>query len=320
MAPHRLISGLVAVLSLATFIHCNDKSSGSAKAKTGPTCSGAQALQTTALRGSSMPAKSLALTFDDGPGARTKQLSTYLKNEGIQATFFVNGRSMGPDAGEILQALVADGHLVANHTENHLSITGVSTATNRLPDPTILKEIEDTDTKIDSFIPSQRFLFRPPYGDYDEAAFGLLEGSPMNKYVGPVLWDVGDKMDEANGRAADWECWQAGGDGKTVPMKTCGDLYLTEIRHATRGIVLMHDPYYNVDDPEQLGTVDMVMYMVPILKQEGFTFMRADQVPEIAALLPPLPVSGADAGTTEQTVSNPSPTNETPTTDDDPCK
>lgn len=286
MAPHRIISsGLVAVAALSTFIHCSNKSSNRAA---GRTCSGTQALQSIGLRGTSLEAKVIALTFDDGPGPRTKVLSRYLKDEGIQAAFFVNGRSMGADAAEVLQQLVDDGHLVANHTENHESLTGTATGAVRPTDAKIVQELTDTDSKIDPFVHAKRFLFRPPYGDYDETTFATLSSSPMGKYVGPILWDVGEKMDEAAGRAADWDCWDAGTDGKRTPMKTCGDLYITEIKRAGKGIVLLHDPYYNLQDPERLGTVDMVMYMVPILKREGFVFTRVDKVPEIDALLPPL--------------------------------
>jgi peptidoglycan/xylan/chitin deacetylase (PgdA/CDA1 family) len=325
-----LLTGLVAVGYLAAFVQCSsssDKAVGTDKAK-GSTCSGAQALQSDALRGASLPPKTLALTFDDGPGARTKQLSAYLKSEGIEAAFFVNGRAMGPDADDIFKAVLADGHIIANHTETHRSLTGVSTATARLSNDDVIQEITLTDKKIDGFVPTGRYMFRPPYGDYDAQTFGVIAPTPMNKYIGPVLWDIGDRMDVANGRAADWDCWQDGSDGKRYPMKTCGDLYLTEIRHATKGIVLMHDPYFNDADPQQLGTVDMVMYMVPILKSEGFSFTRVDKVPQISALLPALPpdqnTDTPKAGNTgngaaqaaPNTASDTSPTEPAP---DDPC-
>ena len=90
------------------------------------------ALQATSLTGTSLPAKALALTFDDGPSARTAELSTYLKSQNIKATFFVNGGHLAtttlpnpngitvmPGAAAILAQLVADGHLVANHTVTH---------------------------------------------------------------------------------------------------------------------------------------------------------------------------------------------------------
>jgi peptidoglycan/xylan/chitin deacetylase (PgdA/CDA1 family) len=290
---------LVAIAALTTFIHCAEKKKDAAA---DPACTGTgtQALQALGLRGSSMPPKALALTFDDGPGPRTKALSAYLKKEGIQAAFFVNGKSMQFGGAEILAQLVADGHLVANHTETHRSLTGRSTpGVAGLTPGEIVQELTDTDVKIETFVKGQRFLFRPPFGDYDESSFAALSGSPMNKYVGPILWDVGDKMDEGAGKVADWDCWIEGSDNKRTPMTQCGDMYLTEIRRASRGIVLLHDPYYNDQDPEQLGTVDMVQYMVPKLKEEGFIFMRVDLVPDIAALLPPLApedMPGADAG------------------------
>lgn len=291
MAQPKLLIAIAALAAVTTSLHCNQKGANKEK-----TCTGGQALQSLGIRGASMPPRSVALTFDDGPGERTKVLSRFLKQEGIQAAFFVNGRAMGPSSAEILQQLVDDGHLVANHTESHRSLTGRSTGTPHLTDAEIVQELVDTDAKIEAFIPSKRMLFRPPFGDFDDQALNALNASAMNKYVGPILWDVGDKMDEANGRVADWDCWQDGVDAKRTPMQQCGDLYITEIKRASRGIVLLHDPYYNEQDPQLQGTVDMVMYMVPILKQEGFTFLRVDKIPDVAALLPELPPEEADGG------------------------
>lgn len=46
------------------------------------------------MRGSGLPAKTIALTFDDGPGARTVELSHYLKDQGVRAGFFVMGKNV----------------------------------------------------------------------------------------------------------------------------------------------------------------------------------------------------------------------------------
>jgi peptidoglycan-N-acetylglucosamine deacetylase len=285
MRDYRLTLGFVALAALTSFVHCQNKTSASKE----KSCSGAQALTQLGFKGSSLPAKTIAFTFDDGPGDRTKALSTYLKEQGIQAAFFVNGRQFGIGAQEILQQLVDDGHLVGNHTETHRSLTGQATQTPRPSDAEIVQELTDTDTKIDPFVPSKRFLFRPPFGDYDGQTAATLAPTPMNKYVGPIYWDVGYKMNEAAEQAADWDCWQDGSDGKRLTVKACGDLYIADIKHAGRGIVLMHDPYFNDQDPAQEGTYEMVMYMVPLLKEAGFKFTRVDKVPEIAALLPELP-------------------------------
>jgi peptidoglycan/xylan/chitin deacetylase (PgdA/CDA1 family) len=60
-----------------------------------------------------------ALTFDDGPDPRyTRRISEYLAERGHRATFFVLGRSVATHP-EIAAQLMADGHEVANHGDDH---------------------------------------------------------------------------------------------------------------------------------------------------------------------------------------------------------
>src|SRR5258708_21842189 len=124
-----------------------------------------QALTNGSLTGASLPAKTLALTFDDGSGARTVELSKYLKAQNIRATFFVNGKCFtpsdpnypcagGPVTTAVLTQLVNDGHLVANHTQTHDDLTD----TNVFPltsagDAQLVKELTDTDPIIKSVVP-----------------------------------------------------------------------------------------------------------------------------------------------------------------------
>ena len=301
--------------ALVTLVHCKANDASDDKI-----CDTAQALVANPMRGHSMPAKTIALTFDDGPGDRTMELSKFLKEEGIEAAFFVNGRMIN-DNLHVLQQVMEDGHLIANHTETHASLTGAATATAPLTDAETVKELADTDAKIAPFVTGERFLFRPPFGDWNETAFAALEASDMKKYVGPIFWDVGDRLDEAAGRAADWDCWQDGTDAKRLTTQQCGDLYLTEIRRNGRGIVLMHDPYYNDLDPNLEGTVDMVKYMVPILKAEGFAFLRVDKVPDIAKALPALedrPDAGTDPNNAEP-IGGEGPNAAPPGDGNDPC-
>jgi hypothetical protein len=46
----------------------------------------------------------------------------------------------------------------------------------------------------------------------------------------------------------------------------------------------------------------MVKYMVPILKTKGYTFVRVDEVPDIAALLPRLVAAAPDGGPSDSGV------------------
>jgi peptidoglycan/xylan/chitin deacetylase (PgdA/CDA1 family) len=100
----------------------------------------------------SLDARGSWCSFDDGPGSQTLALSSYLKSRGIRATFFVNGHCFGQgvyqsgqcqqDASaspfDILGRLVADGHLVANHTQDHFDLTS-------LDDNSIVRQLADTD-------------------------------------------------------------------------------------------------------------------------------------------------------------------------------
>ena len=89
-----------------------------------PLVSHADRLSAGQLDGLSLPPKVLAVTFDDGPGDRTVELSMYLKARGIRAAFFVNGAHLAATAlpnpngiglvanpTAVLAQLVADGHL-----------------------------------------------------------------------------------------------------------------------------------------------------------------------------------------------------------------
>ena len=72
-----------------------------------------------------MPDKTISLTFDDGPGPRTAELAEYLAAEGVHGTFFINGKNVPGRQGAV-DTIVGRGHLLANHTQNHLQLTKLS--------------------------------------------------------------------------------------------------------------------------------------------------------------------------------------------------
>jgi|GEM_PF-482321 len=254
-------------------------------------CAGTLAFDTFDLNGASLPAKTLALSFDDGPGERTVELSSYLAAQGIPSAFFVNGMMLTAGTA-VLAQLVADGHLIGNHTQTHTSLTGRATGGLPLSASAVVHEVAQTDALIAPFL-GDRFLFRAPYGDFDMQTAADLNASAMRKYVGPINWDIGDHM--GPDQAADWDCWRPSTDALVLTPRQCGDLYVSEIERVGHGVVLMHDPYFIDDDPSKGGTVDMVRYIVPILKAKGYTFVRIDRVPDIASRLPALPTT-PDAG------------------------
>jgi peptidoglycan-N-acetylglucosamine deacetylase len=214
------------------------------------------------LYGRDLPAKQIALTFDDGPGERTSELSTYLKNQGIPAAFFVNGKNV-PGRQRVLTQMIADGHIVANHTQNHLKLTSMSTEK-------AVDEITRTDNFIKEAQPGGPWLLRPPFGAWSPGIARAANATSLSKYVGSVFWDIGGEVTATSG--ADWACW--GSKYRYSPAK-CGDLYMQETRRRGRGIVLLHDIHS--------ATVDMVKLIVPKLKAEGYSFVKVTDVPNIAA-------------------------------------
>src|SRR5262245_45093369 len=101
--------------------------------------------------GTSLGPRELALTFDDGPASRTAALSSYLKDAHIAAAFFVNGRKV-PHV-PVLGQLVADGHVIGNHTQNHLHLIDKA----KFPDgpegaQAMVKELADTDAIIAPYV------------------------------------------------------------------------------------------------------------------------------------------------------------------------
>lgn len=60
------------------------------------------------------------LTFDDGPNHEiTPGVLDVLKSEGIHATFFMVGNSIGSDTADIIKRVVDEGHSVATHSYSH---------------------------------------------------------------------------------------------------------------------------------------------------------------------------------------------------------
>jgi len=214
------------------------------------------------LMGSELPTKTLALTYDDGPGPRTAELADYLAEKGIPAAFFINGSKV-PGRQATVDKVVLRGHLLANHTHRHLQLTKLSSSK-------VVSEISETDAIISLAQPRGPSIIRAPFGAWNSSVARAVNGSGMKKYVGSVFWDVGGQLTST--AAADWDCW-----GKGYSVQRCGDLYLNEIRNKKRGIVLLHDIHGK--------SVDMTKYMIPKLLAEGYSFAKLVDVPSVKRAL-----------------------------------
>ncbi|PWW08584.1 peptidoglycan/xylan/chitin deacetylase (PgdA/CDA1 family) [Paenibacillus cellulosilyticus] len=104
----------------------------------------------------SLPKGYVALTFDDGPSAYTKQIVDILTDNDVAGTFLFIGKNAAKNRSAVGYA-VEHGMSVGNHSWDHSKLT-------KLTDKAKLANITQTNDELVSDGAKQVTLFRPPYG------------------------------------------------------------------------------------------------------------------------------------------------------------
>ncbi len=100
----------------------------------------------------------IALTFDDGPHPiYTIQVLDLLKKHQAKATFFCIGKNIEKHP-EIVEKIIQEGHLVANHSYAHTNNYGF------LSPQDIIDDITKTQNLLQTLTKKNNLLFRPPFG------------------------------------------------------------------------------------------------------------------------------------------------------------
>lgn len=103
-------------------------------------------------------ATNLIVTFDDGPHPTyTPQILDILKHAQATAIFFCIGKNITLYP-ELVKRIVAEGHVVANHSYNHSNMIGMYSTSK------VIAEIEQTEQAIIACVGSSLKLYRPPFG------------------------------------------------------------------------------------------------------------------------------------------------------------
>jgi peptidoglycan/xylan/chitin deacetylase (PgdA/CDA1 family) len=130
----------------------------------------------------------IALTFDAGSDrGSTQRILDILRKEHVHASFSLTGvwTARYP---KMARAIVQAGHQLMNHSYDHPSFTGFSTNSRPLTSQARQREIEKAELVIRSVTGrSTKPYFRPPYGEYDQAALRLA-CTLGYRYV--VMWTV----------------------------------------------------------------------------------------------------------------------------------
>ncbi|KAF2511277.1 polysaccharide deacetylase family protein [Flavobacterium foetidum] len=101
--------------------------------------------------------KKIAITFDDGPSIYTLEVLDLLKKYNAKATFFCIGKNIEAHP-EIIQKVIAEGHLVGNHSYSHSKFFDFYN------EDKIREELVKADLLLEKFTPGKINFFRPPYG------------------------------------------------------------------------------------------------------------------------------------------------------------
>ena len=183
----------------------------------------------------------------------------------------------------MLERVAAESHLLANHSATTRCSDAGSTNT---PNSLIEKQLRDVaraDRAFDEvrrqvLLPrSVRFLARGAHADI------LNADRTLRNYIGPVYWDIGGDIAKER-RRLHHEFRRLGLLAPTVGPSTCAKGYLREIRRKNGGVVLMHCI------SSQAG--ELVADVIPAMLEEGYEFVRLDQVPEYRQYETPAPVAG----------------------------
>jgi peptidoglycan/xylan/chitin deacetylase (PgdA/CDA1 family) len=189
----------------------------------------------------------VALTFDAGSDTgHAARILDVLKARGVHATFGVTGAWVRANPA-LSRRMVAEGHLLVNHTDRHLSFTGFSTGDAPLSRQQRWDALAAAEASIRSITgTSSKPWFRPPYGDRDAS---VDRDVAAVGYRYELLWTV------------DTRGWK-GAPAEEVVSRAMAELGPGEI-------VLMHVGQASTD-------ADALVPLLDRLADAGYSCVRAD--------------------------------------------
>lgn len=115
----------------------------------------------------------------------TAKILEILARNNVHVTFFMTGGWV-EKYPEDVKSIAAAGHDLGNHSENHKKMSELNADECK-------QEILSVNDKVKALTGSDMFLFRPPYGDYNN---NLITTTRSINYY-PIQWDV-DSLDWKN--------------------------------------------------------------------------------------------------------------------------
>ncbi len=178
----------------------------------------------------------MALTFDDGPGARTNELLAVLEQYHAHATFFMQGVNI-PGHEDAVRKMKEIGCELGNHTYSHQELTKRSAQE-------IQDQIGRTNSLLQDICGQAATVMRPPYGSVNDTVRANA-GMPM------ILWNI-DTIDwKTKNAQATIDCvLQTADDGDIVLMH---DIHTTSVDAAIALIPALVEKGYQLVTVSELA-------------------------------------------------------------------
>jgi cellulose synthase/poly-beta-1,6-N-acetylglucosamine synthase-like glycosyltransferase/peptidoglycan/xylan/chitin deacetylase (PgdA/CDA1 family) len=191
----------------------------------------------------SVPDKTIALTFDDGPNPTwTPQVLAILEKYDVPATFFLVGSMVSRYPG-VVRDMVDQGHEVGIHTFTHVDLSYQS-------DARVRREMEQTQLALAGAAGITTTLFRAPYSSETDA---------IDNYSWPVYKKLGQDGYTSVFVDTDSDDWKRPGVSKIVQWATP--------KKDKGASVLFHDA-----GGERSQTIEALPRYIEKMRAKGYTF------------------------------------------------
>lgn len=201
--------------------------------------------------------KTVYLTFDDGPSARTPELLAILEEYDVKATFFVVNKGT-EEAKQWMRDIVAAGHTLGIHTYSHDYNQIYQSVEAYLEDFNAMYQVILEATGV----PPQIFRF---------------PGGSINAYNGATYRDIISEMVRRGFVYFDWNRMSGDAVRGNVPAETLVENALDRVDSLRRVFLLMHD------NTRFTNVVEALPQIIEGYQEAGFSF--AALTPEVKPVI-----------------------------------
>lgn len=195
--------------------------------------------------------KKAYLTFDDGPSQVTAKILDLLKEYGVKATFFVNGKD---DAYSkmLYKRIVDEGHSIGNHTYVH----------------SYKRIYASVDAFTEDFVKLQKLIEDTTGRTMDIMRFpGGSNNTISNHYSRGIMNKLTSYCKDIGYQYFDWNVSAGDSRSRRASVRTITNNVLKGSRGKTNIIILMHDSRY------KKNTLASLPNIIKSLQERGFKLL-----------------------------------------------